>query len=123
MFCAVCADWCCTRARWRSSEIFQSHPLLTLQCELALSCCEHLNTKALADSQIACIVANSDDIDRGATKQLKIKISFQNDEELSVIAKDAKNCSGIRELLERYTVGASHVADGVVASASADGGW
>lgn len=50
------------------------------------------------------------DVDGGA-KQLKIKISFKNDDQLSLVAKDAKNCEGIRKLLQRF-VNADSSEDG-----------
>ena len=71
---------------------------------------------------VCCVVyaANSDD----AAKKRKIRISSSNSEQLSLVAKDAKNCSGIQELLQSYTDAAMERARAAAAAASADDdGW
>lgn len=59
-----------------------------------------------------------------AAKKRKIRISFSNSEQLSLVAKDKKNCSGIQELLQSYTDAAMERARAAAAAASADDdGW
>ena len=60
-----------------------------------------------------------------AAKKRKIRISSSNSEQLSLVAKDKKNCSGIQELLRQsYTDAAMQRARAAAAAASADDdGW
>ena len=51
-----------------------------------------------------------------------IKISFNNNDQLSLVAKDAKNCSGILELLQSYTA-TNHESRHLPAGESEVDGW
>lgn len=69
------------------------------------------------------LYTDSDD----AAKKRKIRISFSNSEQLSLIAKNTKNCTGIQELLQTYTDAAMQRARTATAAAAAgpseDDGW
>lgn len=100
-----------------------SKPIATLKCIFSGARAVTIAAGVLADPHSSfALCGNSDDTNPGAAKQLQIKISFDSDDQLSLVAKDAKNCSGILELLQSYTA-ANDQTRRLAAGGSEVDGW